>query len=125
LGNENGSSVVEVAIILPLILALTFGPIFINMAQRTQMVLDTAAREGARDFAKSDNVSRAVSKAKKELQIGGVNPNDTTINAIRNGYERQVKIEMDHPMMIPFVGLLDPKLRGSATFHVESTTTYW
>ncbi|MBO8160677.1 MAG: pilus assembly protein [Thermosipho sp. (in: Bacteria)] len=123
--DAKGSAIVEVSIMLPIVLALVFGSIMFIQAQRTQIVLDMAAREAARDFAKTDSVSRAILKAEEELRIGGIDPDKTRITPIRNGYERQVKIEISYPLMIPFVGKIDPKLTGHSTFHVESSTVYW
>ena len=123
--NEDGSSVVEVAVMMPILLMLIFGSIAIIQAQRTQVVLDMAAREAAREFSVTHSKSKAINKAEDELELGGIDPDKTTITAREKGYERQVYIEMEYPFMIPWAGELKPTLRGSASFHREVKTTYW
>jgi hypothetical protein len=123
--DENGSAVVEVAIMMPLLLMLIFGSIMFIQAYRTQVVLDTAAREAAREYAVTHDSSEAREKAEIELMIGGINPDETNIITRVNDFERQVIIEMNYRFQVPFAGKYNPVLRGTASFHREPEPEYW
>lgn len=49
--SERGQSLVEFALVLPLLLMLLMGVVFFTMAFNLQQVLNNAAREGARQWA--------------------------------------------------------------------------
>lgn len=123
--DDKGSAVVEVTILLPIILMLVFGFIFFTQAIRVNTVLNVAAREGAREFAITHSSSRAIAKAKEELAIGGINPNDATVTTYQKGYERSVRVELPYFGHIAFVGKYPLMLKGEMTFHQEPYTTYW
>lgn len=110
---------------VPILIMLIFGSIMFIQALRLQTVLDVAAREAAREYAKTHDADEARQKAEAELRLGGINPDKTNIITKSVGYEKQVIIEMDYPIMIPFGGKYNPVLRGSATFHRESVPRYW
>ena len=48
---ERGQAIVEFALIMPILIILLFGVVFFAMAFNLQMVLNAAAREGARTWA--------------------------------------------------------------------------
>ncbi len=50
---EQGQAIVEFALVMPLLMLLLFGVVYFAMAFNLQMVLNTAAREGARAWASS------------------------------------------------------------------------
>lgn len=49
--NQRGQSIVEFALVMPILLILLIGVIFFTMAFNLQQVLNNAAREGARQWA--------------------------------------------------------------------------
>ena len=49
--SEKGQAIVEFALIMPILIILLFGVVFFAMAFNLQMVLNAAAREGARTWA--------------------------------------------------------------------------
>ena len=50
---EQGQAIVEFALVMPILILLLFGVVFFAMAFNLQMVLNAAAREGARAWASS------------------------------------------------------------------------
>lgn len=52
--NQNGATLIEFAILLPVILSLIFGYISMVNIVRGQIIMQTAAREGARTYANPD-----------------------------------------------------------------------
>ncbi len=50
---ERGQAIVEFALVMPILIILLFGVVFFAMAFNLQMVLNGAAREGARTWASS------------------------------------------------------------------------
>ncbi|MHB1127559.1 MAG: TadE/TadG family type IV pilus assembly protein [Bacillota bacterium] len=134
--DENGSAIVEVAVIFPLIIMLVAGFIVLSQAVRIDTVLEVAAREGAREFSVTHDLGRATERAKNELDIGGVDPEKATISVTSNGFDRKVLVEFPFPIYIPFAGHWTGSqfetnntqlggaakpltLRGSAVFHDE------
>ena len=125
LQNEQGSAIVEVAIMFPVILALVVGFIMFTLAVRTDTVLQTAAREAAREYAVTHNAASAREKARKELSLGGIDHKRTVITIDTVGYEKRVSIEMLYPIYVPLAGGYSPTLKGVAGFHEEVETSYW
>lgn len=60
-GRDRGAVAVEFALVLPLLLALTFGVIAFGHALHVQTVIDNAARDGVRIFALQDGGDPAAS----------------------------------------------------------------
>jgi hypothetical protein len=120
LKNDKGSAIVEVAIMFPIILMLVFGFIMFTHAVRINTVLQVAAREGARDYAKTHNQARAVEKVKDELSMAGIDPSDVDIDISVNGQERRVRVKLPYPVFVPFAGEYGLSLKGDASFHAEN-----
>ena len=73
LQDEKGSAIIETAIAIPIILGLFFGLVLFANAYRYQIVMDMAARAGAREYQITrHNYTQAVNKAQRELALGGV-----------------------------------------------------
>jgi len=120
LKNDRGSAIVEVAIMFPIILMLVFGFIMFTHAVRINTVLEVAAREGARDYAKTHNKTQTIKKVKDELSIGGISPGDASIKISENGQERRVTVELSYPIYVPFAGEYGLRLKGDASFYKEN-----
>lgn len=99
---------------------LVFGFIMFTHAMRINTVLQVAAREGARDYAKTHSQTQAVEKVKDELSIGGIDPSDADIDISINGQERRVKVKLPYPIFVPFAGEYGLALKGDASFHKEN-----
>lgn len=56
---DRGAAAVEFALVVPILIALTFGVIAFGHAFHTQTMLDNAARDGVRVFALSDSSTAA------------------------------------------------------------------
>jgi Flp pilus assembly protein TadG len=80
--NERGSSLIEVALTLPLLLLVTAGIFEFGRAYQTQQVLTNAAREGARVAVLPNQPSGAAETRARLYLTGGQLPNaaDATIS---------------------------------------------
>lgn len=118
LKDEKGSAVVELAITLPLILVLVFGYIFFMNGLETQMVMQIAAREGARVYANPIRYANmkelAISKTQEELNRNKID--NATIKAYASGYKRYVIIEKPYFTYFPKKTFT---LKAGAVFHIE------
>jgi Flp pilus assembly protein TadG len=125
LKDQRGSAVVEVAVIFPLVIALTFGFIFFNFAVREHTVLQVAAREAAREYSISNNQTRAINTAKEEVSIGGIDPNLVTVSTKADGSRRYAMVRLERNIKIPFIqDIYQNRMKGEAVFHVESQAVY-
>lgn len=125
LRDEKGSALVEVALMLPIILGMVFGFLFFTHAVRMNTVLEVAAREAARNYAVTHDLTKAKNKAKDELAMGNINPAKAVITVSSVGNEKRASVKMPFPIQIPFFGLHDLMLEGQAVFHEEVQTSYW
>lgn len=123
--DDNGSAIIEVAIMLPIILMLVFGFIMFTHAVRINNVLEVAAREGARTYAATDSRSLTVTKISEELKLGGVDATEPDISIHTDGQECRVTVEMPYPIYVPFAGRYGLSLAGDAIFHKEFDMKYW
>ncbi len=122
--DSKGSTVVEVAIMFPIILALIFGFMWFTQAIRMDTILQVAAREAARQYAVSDSASRAVQKARDELALGNIDSSRASIRAYSDRGERKVTVTIPYLIQIPFMGEYPLKLQGSAVFRLETSAFY-
>ncbi len=74
--NEKGSStIIETAVAVPVILGLFMGLVFYANAMRYKVVMNMAAKEGARYYQATKDNGKAVGKAYEELGLGHVSAN--------------------------------------------------
>lgn len=114
--DDRGSVVLEVAIITPIILMLVFGYLFFLQAVNTKMLLQTAAREGARVYAAQGSATAAESAAYRELDQQGIDSSDVSVTARKSGSDVWVTVDMPYSLYIPFAGDYDMTLTGKAVF---------
>lgn len=125
LRSDRGSAILETAIMLPIVLLLTFGFIFFTQAVATRIVLETAAREGARTYAVYNSAAMAEDKVMQELAVGQVDPDDVEIIIEGSSYQRVVTVKMPYSFYVPFAGEYAPVLVGSAVFKLEPNPTFY
>lgn len=131
---DRGASLVEFALVLPLLTLFLFGIIEFGIAYNKKQTVNSAAREGARTAAvpvndADDVVSAATSAYQPEN-------GDLTITITVNGSEVSggdhpcedeegstvvVLVETEHTVTIPFFGTVQPTLTGRGEFRCERT----
>jgi Flp pilus assembly protein TadG len=99
--DEKGSVVIEVALALPLILAVIFGFIGLNQMIHDSMAIQTAAREGARHYAIYHNVEDAIEIAERELEAANVKNAVITVTH-RPPNDRGMIVQKIFALRIPF-----------------------
>lgn len=124
LKDDRGSAIVEVAIMLPVVLAITVGFMLFTLAIRNDTVLQTSAREADREYAITHSTSRALHKAQNELSLGGIDPDEVDVKITATGQEQKVTIIMPYSVYVPMIGGYRPVLKGEAVFHKESPVNY-
>jgi Flp pilus assembly protein TadG len=101
--DDRGAAMVEFAIVLPLLLVLVMGIIEFGRAYNTQVAIQSAAREGARELAlrrSSSQVSAAVTNAAPSVSIDSIS--QSPCPATGDGQAR-VTINESFTFGIPFV----------------------
>lgn len=124
LTDEKGSAWVELAVLLPLLLMIVFGYLSYTNAIRDDLVLQMAAREGAREYSTSNSISKTKSVAKDILKSGGIQPDLIIIETkeiVRSAkeIERIVTVKKPVKFYIPAIGEYDISLKRGAMFYAE------
>lgn len=115
---KKGSATIETAVMIILIMMLAVGFIYLSQAVTVASVVQTAAREGAREYSLTDNKAKAVNKAIIELKMGGIDSSNANIAAKAEAQERRVAVTVNYPLAVPFVGKREITLKGGAVFRV-------
>ena len=68
---DRGSAVVEFALVVPLVLLLLLGVVEVGLVARGQLMVISAAREGAREAAATPDPAAAVRAARAALGDAG------------------------------------------------------
>lgn len=104
LRDERGVSMVEAALILPVLVLLLFGIVEFGRAFNAQVTLTHAAREGVRDYALDQDVAAATAKA--QFAASGLDPGLMVVTATPcvEGEQTQLTIEYPFSYDIPFFG---------------------
>ena len=102
---ERGAAMVEFALILPLLIVLVFGIIEFGRAFNANISLTHAAREGAREYAITQDASAGVAAATGAAT--SLNPGDMnfTVSACNFGDPSSMQITYPFTFSIPFVSL--------------------
>lgn len=123
---EKGSIIIELGIFLPLLLSLVVGYMMFINAIRSDIVLQIAAREGAREYAATHSIVRAKEAATLQVELAGMDISDIVIDTKEriNSYgekERIVVVKRPMGFHVPFVGDMDITLQRGAMFYAEKT----
>jgi len=118
LRSDSGQSSVEFALVLPLVLVVLLALLQGGVLLRDQLLVTSAAREGAREAAVSAQLARveaAARRAAPNLALG------VTLRRGRARGESAVVTVTARPVRLPLVGAIvaGRTLRSSATMRVE------
>ena len=108
-GGEDGSAVVEFALVLPLILLVALAMVQLAIVGRDRLILEHAARAGAREAAVDPDdaaVRSVVATALSPLDVA-----DVSISVERGGAFGApvvVRVAYDAPVALPVAGWLLP-----------------
>ncbi len=106
-GRQRGSAVVEFALVLPLVLIVVLGLVQVGLVVRDRLLVESAARAGARAAALQDDpaaIAAAAVAAGAGLDAGLVQ-----VETLRDGSRGDpvtVRITYDDPFRVPLVGWL-------------------
>ena len=107
---ESGQSTVEFALVLPLVAVLALGLVQIGVSVRNQMVVELAAREGARAASVAADATSAATRAASRTTTLPV-----TVTAQVEGDTVIVQVEFVAQVRIPLLGRFIGPLTHSAT----------
>lgn len=116
---ERGSSVVEFALVLPLVLVLVLGIVEVAVVARSEIQLIHAAREGAREAAASPDTSRAVAAVRSALGDAGRAVRVTVRRPTQIGEQATVTVSLRHTIAAPIFGGYSVDLQARSTMRVE------
>ncbi len=136
LGSERGSQIVEFALVAPILVFLLLAIPILGMGVRAWLVVEGAAREGARELAITGDVNAARARVTKEVtEVGGLAARDTKGNLLfgpgdveitLTGSAATVAVTYRQPTFLPNLGnLIGVNLgsyftvKGKATFRPE------
>lgn len=117
--NQQGSAVVEFAIVVPLVLALMLGLVEVALVARTQMEVVNAAREGAREAATSPDPALAVRAAKATLGEFGPGARISVRRPDVVGQLAEVRVTLPHHVAATLFGGLEVEITSRAVMRVE------
>ncbi|HTG48712.1 MAG TPA: TadE/TadG family type IV pilus assembly protein [Actinomycetota bacterium] len=104
LGRERGSAVVEFALVLPLVLILVLGLVQVGLVARDRLLVEAAARAGARAAAVQDDpaaIAAAATAAAAGLDAGLVQV--TTVRTGSRGDPVTVRVDYRDVFRVPLV----------------------
>lgn len=101
---DGGQAAVELALALPFVCIVLLGVVQVAVVVRDQLVVQAAAREGARAAAASADPAAAAAAA--VTGRGGLEPLDVSV-AVENGRAR-VTVRYTDPTDVPLIGVLLP-----------------
>jgi hypothetical protein len=121
LKNRGGQSIIEFAVLLPILLLVIFGITEFGRAILVKNVLHTAAREGARLAVVSDSTS-AHGRVLEVLNAGNVVPKEIII--LFSIPEKKVEVTITTDFDVLSGGILDPfmgtfELKGKTVMRLE------
>jgi Flp pilus assembly protein TadG len=108
-GGERGSAVVEFALVMPLLLLVALALVQIAMIGRDRLVLEHAARAGAREAAVDPD--DAVVRSVVAEATAPLDPSDVAVDIQRAGTFGDpvvVRVAYDAPVAVPLAGWLLP-----------------
>lgn len=122
---NRGSVIVETAVMFMIVTMLAVGYIYFTQAMRINTVAKIAAREGARQYAVTNDSYAAKEKVLSELALGGVDPGAAYVATKASGNKRMVTVQIRHAFYTPFVGECDLDLRGAAEYKLEQNPDFY
>jgi len=129
LRGESGQALVEVAIALPILLALLVGIFEFARAYNVQQVITNAAREGAREAVLPSTLQDSVVKAVVTGRLADANISTPTITVdpvdVITGTAVSVQVAVDYRFVFigPILRMLSPGATDPGTMTLRSTAT--
>lgn len=129
LKREEGQSVTEFAIVLPVLLLIVLGALIIGAFIYTKLVVVLAASQGARvggavyndtTLTDSERITKIEDTA-MTIVSNGLSGSDRSVNVTKLTDEVQVTVKYDFKMILP---MLKPFFNNQSTFEVEYTSIY-
>ncbi len=114
-----GSATVEIALLLPLVIALLFVVAEVAIVARTQLELVNGAREGARTAAVSPEPATAVEATQRALGELAENARISVSRPHVVGEPAAVAITLRHRILPFLFGGTEIELRAAAAMRVE------
>ena len=102
---QQGAAMVELALILPVLIVLVFGIIEFGRAFNADISLTHAAREGAREYAITQDTMAGIAAAKGAATSLNTGDMSFTVSACRLGDPATMRIKYPFTFSIPFVPL--------------------
>jgi Flp pilus assembly protein TadG len=116
---ERGGTVVEFALVVPLVLALVLGLVEVALVARAQLEVVNAAREGAREAAASPDPSDAVRAARAALGEVGSSARVSVRRPDVVGRLAEVRVTLPYRVAGPFLGGVRVDITAKAVMRVE------
>lgn len=114
--NQKGSSqLVEVAFVFPVIMMLLFGTIHVTNMIRESVVIQSAARSAARDYAVNEDYSTAGAIARRDVSMGRVTASNVSYN-IEDGF---VTVQARRNLNLPLMRKTNVRSVADANFYEE------
>jgi len=116
---DRGSSVVEFALVLPLVLVVLLGIVEVAVVARSEIQLVHAAREGAREAAASPDTRRSVAAVRAALGNAGRAARVSVRRPSNVGEKATVTVRLTHSVAAPVFGGFSVELHAQSTMRVE------
>lgn len=117
---DQGSAVVEFAVVVPLVIAVLLAGVEVTVLARTQIELTAAAREAAREAATSPDPSRAVKAAQSSLGSRlGPKVRVSVSRPAEVGKPAIVTLVLPHRLAAPLLGGWTVELHARAVMRIE------
>lgn len=117
---DRGSAAVEFALVLPLVLLAVLVVVEVVGVSHTQLLVTSAAREGARVAATTPDTNRAAEAARRALGGRADHAQITIHRPDVVGEPAEVSILIRHPIAPAIAGnLVEVAVRGRAVMRVE------
>lgn len=122
--DERGSAAVEFALVLPMVLTVTLALVQVGVFIRDRILVEAAARAGARAAALADDPAAVTLAAQQAAPV--LDPGAMTVTASWPGSRGDpvtVSVVYVDPVRLPLVGWLmgDVSMRADATLRQEFT----
>lgn len=118
LKNEKGSAMIQVAIMFPILLALTFGMINFMLLTRDATIMESASRSAARQYGTSKSIDSAINKGREDLRLGLVKGASVSIENNKVAVRKPVNAK------IPFIGNIRLDIKKETVFLTERVFYY-
>lgn len=120
-GTDEGQAAVELALVLPLVVAVLLAVVQVGLLVRDQVLVVHAAREAARAVAVDPRPDAARRAAELSSTLLADRLTVNTVGRGSAGSRVQVTVRYLSPTVVPLAGavLADVSLEGTATMRVE------